>query len=74
MGMSHNHKVNIEFIKNGGEKNSQQITFALSVPVLIEDTAIFTKTSFAPMFFTSKDIEEKNVVVLGRVVELRVKF
>lgn len=35
---------------------------------------ISNNTKYAPMFFTSKDIEEKNVVVLGRVVELRVKF
>ena len=35
---------------------------------------ISNNAKYAPMFFTSKDIEEKNVVVLGRVVELRVKF
>ena len=35
---------------------------------------ISNNAKYAPMFFTLKDIEEKNVVVLGRVVELRVKF
>ena len=29
---------------------------------------------YSPMFFTLKDIEEKNITVLGRVTELRVKF
>ena len=29
---------------------------------------------YSPMFFTLKDIKEKNITVLGRVTELRVKF
>ncbi|MBE6894533.1 MAG: helix-turn-helix domain-containing protein [Ruminococcaceae bacterium] len=35
---------------------------------------ISNNTKYAPMFFTIKDIEEKNITVLGRVIELRVKF
>lgn len=35
---------------------------------------ISNNTKYAPMFFTIKDIEEKNVSVLGRVIELRAKF
>ena len=29
---------------------------------------------YEPMFFTCRDIEEKNITILGRVMELRVKF
>ena len=35
---------------------------------------ISNNTKYAPMFFTLRDIEDKNITVLGRVVELRVKF
>ena len=35
---------------------------------------ISNNAKYAPMFFTLRDIEDKNITVLGRVVELRVKF
>ena len=35
---------------------------------------ISNNTKYEPMFFTGKDIEEKNITILGRVLELRVKF
>lgn len=33
-----------------------------------------TNTAFTPMFFSSKEVEELPVKILGRVVELRAKF
>ena len=35
---------------------------------------ISNNSKYEPMFFTLKDIEEKNITILGRVTELRVKF
>lgn len=35
---------------------------------------ISTNPSYEPMFFTNKEIEEKPVRILGKVVELRAKF
>ena len=35
---------------------------------------ISNNAKYAPMFFTLKDIEEKPVKILGRVIELRVRF
>ena len=35
---------------------------------------ISNNTKYAPMFFTIKDMEQKNVVILGRVIELRARF
>ncbi|MBR2028076.1 MAG: helix-turn-helix domain-containing protein [Oscillospiraceae bacterium] len=35
---------------------------------------ISNNSKYEPMFFTRRDAEEKNIVILGRVIELRVKF
>ena len=35
---------------------------------------IFTNPSYDPMLFSNKEIEEKPVRIIGKVVELRAKF
>lgn len=59
----------IAIVMVNGEATCKKVVKHSDGLVLISNNA-----KYAPMFFTLRDIEEKNITVLGRVVELRVKF
>ena len=67
----------ISMVENGeiaivmvdGEATCKKVVKHSDALVLVSNN-----TKYPPMFFTIRDMNEKNIAVLGRVIELRAKF
>ena len=59
----------IAIVMVDGEATCKKVVKHSDALVLVSNNA-----KYAPMFFTIREMEEKNVTVLGKVIELRAKF